>query len=42
MEQLPVPRTIEVFTARTVGKDIRRLHAIGTQRIQLTIQILIA
>ena len=42
MEKLPIPRTIKVFTARTVGKDIRRLHAIGTQRIQLTIQILIA
>ena len=41
MKQFPIPRAIKVLTARTVGKDIRRLHAIGAQRIQLAIQILI-
>ena len=41
MKQLPIPRAIEVLAARVIGKDIRRFHAIGAQRIQLPIQILI-
>ena len=41
MKQFPIPWAIKVLAARTVGKNIRRLHAIGAQRIQLAIQILI-
>ena len=40
-QQLAIPRSIEVLAARTIGKDIRWFHAIGAQRIQLPIQILI-
>ena len=42
VQQLAIPRAVEVLAARMVGINIRRAHAIGAQRIQLPIKILIA
>ena len=40
-QQIAISRTVEVLAARTVSINIRRLHAIGDQRIKLPIQVLI-